>query len=276
MITETLLQAGRVTRYLPWLRGLELVRRVYAKTIPRPDGWTMRIEDFDGDLKLEVDPREFMGITLWHKPEIRERRERDLFCAAIRPGSVVLDVGANIGIYSLLAAKRGARVFAFEADPKNAARLRHHVALNGFDSRVTIHEMAALDGEGSVNIYRNPNNCGGSSCFRGEDGTQVPAGTIDSLNLPPVEMCKMDIEGSESRALMGMRETIVRSPRFKLCIEYNPTVGDGSALMHLLHATFRQVRIIGGRVLETGETPEKFCDLYFSDRLPQFNWNLAA
>ena len=61
------------------------------------------------------------------------------------PDSVVLDVGANIGIYTLLAAKRGARVIAIEADPRNVEKLRHHVHLNGFDDRVTILPIAVGD-----------------------------------------------------------------------------------------------------------------------------------
>ena len=47
-------------------------------------------------------------------------------------------MGANIGIYTLLAAKRGARVFAIEADPKTVEMLRRNIHLNGFDHRVTV------------------------------------------------------------------------------------------------------------------------------------------
>ena len=79
----------------------------------------------------------------------------------------MLDVGANIGIYTLLAAKRGARVFAIEADPRNVEKLRHHVHLNGFDDRVTILPIAVGDKEGTVTIYRFPGNWGHSNLFEG-------------------------------------------------------------------------------------------------------------
>lgn len=275
VITESLLQAGRVTRHLPWLRGLELVRRGYQRVLDRPSGWTMRIEDFDGDLKLDVDPREFIGVTLWHKPELFEKDERSLFCSSISPGSVVLDVGANIGMYSLLAARRGATVFAVEADPNNAARLKHHIALNNFGDRISVSEFAALDREGSITIYRNPNNCGGSSCYAGTNGTEIPARPIDDLNLPPIDICKMDIEGAETRALLGMRATLRRSPGMKLLVEFNPKVGHCHMLIRLLHAAFGQVDIIGGPTLRSGESPTRFCDLACSQLKAGFDWSFA-
>lgn len=275
MLTERILRAGRATRHLPWLRGLEIVRRGYQVLIQRPDNWRLRIDDLDGDLKLDVDPREYIGISLWHKPEIFEKGERDIFCGNIRPGTVALDVGANIGIYSLLGAKRGAQVFAIEADPRNAAQLRRHVEINGFESRVTIFEMAAADRPGMVRIYRNPINSGGSNCFDGCDPVDVPARTIDSLDLPPIAICKMDVEGAEARAILGMRHTITRSPDFKLCVEYNPTLslGDCSPLAEVLHAIFDYVQVIGGRRIEKGARPDQFCDLFCANVRPQVDWS---
>jgi FkbM family methyltransferase len=278
MVTETVLRAGRVTRYLPWLRGLEIVRRGYRKVIRRPDGWTLRIDDFDGDLKLDIDPRECVGITVWHKPDIFEKKERDIFCENIHPGTMALDIGANIGVYSLLGAKRGAHVFAIEADPSNAAKLRHHIELNGMEAGVTVFEMAASDKPGSVTIYRNPINSGGSNCFGGSQPVAVQARTIDSLDLPPIEICKMDVEGAEARAIVGMKETISRSPDFKLCVEYNPTlmVGDCSPLADVLHTIFESVHVIGGHKLPEGIRPKGFCDLFCTKVRRGIDWDRAA
>jgi FkbM family methyltransferase len=206
---SALLRCGRVTRFLPRF-PVNPAHRLYRRILnPRA---LYRISNFDGTLTLDVNMVDAVGATLWHVPHRFEKRERLLFCSAVKPGSSVLDVGANLGIYTLLAARRGARVFAIEADPQNAIMLKRHVNINGFGSQVTVYEMTALDQAGAVTLHRNPTNSGGSSLWTGGAQTaSVSAQTIDSLHLPPIDVCKMDIEGSELSALLGMRETLMRS-----------------------------------------------------------------
>lgn len=230
----------------------------------------LRVNDFDGDLRMDVDVRDTSGMNLWHRPMFFDKHERSLFCNAITPGSVVLDVGANIGIYTLLAAKRGARVFAIEADPRNVEMLRHHVHLNGFDRRVTILPIAVGEKEDMATIYRYPGNWGHSNLFEGVEPVQVQCRTIDSLDLPPIDVCKMDIEGSELRALRGMRETLSRSPRMKMLIEYAEGFGETAGLMEFVCAQFTPVyairyppfRAIGP--LSAMLKPPSFCNLWAS------------
>lgn len=181
----------RATRFLPRLRGVGRVlepARLLSRPFHRPG--VHRINDFDGDLSLDVDTRELIGAALWFTPQIYEWRERELFCSAIRPGAVVLDVGANLGIYTLLAAKRGAYVFAIEADPQNAAMLRWNVVLNRFDKAVRVYELGASDHEHTAGIRRNPANSGGSTLV---DGDLIPCRAIDSLDLPPVDVARSHV-----------------------------------------------------------------------------------
>src|SRR5258708_17185301 len=142
---------------------------------------------------------EAMGVILWNIPRRFEPKEREVFCDAIEPGCTILDVGANIGIYTLLAAKRGSRVFAIEADPLNVARLRHHLDLNGLNRQVTVIEVAAMDREGTFLMRRNPDNFGGSAI--GNGSTSVQGHTIDSLMLPPFDVFNMYIERESLNAL---------------------------------------------------------------------------
>ncbi len=259
---ESVLRLGRVTRHLPWLKGLGLVRSFYDAVLPFPKGQTFRVHDFDDDLTLDVDPRDIIGINVWHRPGLFEKEERKLFCSAIRPGSVVLDVGANIGIYTLLAAKRGARVFAIEADPTNATILRHHITSNGFADCVTVFEMAAMHEKQSTTLYRDPANSGHSNVFDGVTGISVLGNTIDSLDLPPIDVCKMDIEGAEVMALLGMTRTIDRSPNIRMLIEHCAQFGHTTDLMNLLRSHFATICVAGKGELRSTEKPPSFCNLW--------------
>jgi FkbM family methyltransferase len=253
---------SRATRHLPCMLGLSPLLDFYRRHLPLDSFY--RISDFDGDLLLEVTPTETIGVNLWHAPNIYEKAERKLFCSALKPSSTVLDIGANIGIYTLLAAKRGGRVFAIEADPENARKLRQNVKLNGFDGRVTVYEIAASDCERTLALYRNPANSGGTSVR--DNGLQpfmVPAGTIDSLPLPPIDICKMDIEGAEQSALLGMHNTLARSPDMQLLIEYNQ-LSDQRALLELLRQTFRHISVSGKGELATDAAPPMDCYLWCS------------
>ena len=109
------LRAGRLSKYSPSWRGVNALSRLYRKIIP--EDLFFRVDDIDQDLIFDVNLRSNMGLYLWHYPRLFEKEQRELFCASITPGCTVLDVGANIGFYTLLAAKRGAQVFAIEADP---------------------------------------------------------------------------------------------------------------------------------------------------------------
>jgi FkbM family methyltransferase len=253
---------SRATRNLPYMVGLSPLLDFYRRHLP-PDSF-YRISDFDGDLLLEVTPAETIGVNLWHAPNIYEKAERKLFCSALKPSSTVLDIGANIGIYTLLAAKRGAQVFAIEADPENARMLRQNVKLNGFGGRVTVYEIAASDSERMLALYRNPANSGGTSIRNnGLPSFKVPACTIDSLQLPSLDICKMDIEGAERSALVGMHNTVARSPNMKLLIEYNQ-LSDSTALLALLRKTFKNISVSGKRELAAHEIPPVDCHLWCS------------
>jgi len=214
--------------------------------------------------------RETGGMNVWHRPEFFDKNQRKLFCDAIKPGSTVLDVGANVGIYTLLAAKRGARVFAIEADPKTVEILRRNVHVNGFDDRVTVFPIAVGEQEGTVTLFRFAENRGHSNLFEGTDPVLVPCRTIDSLDLPPIDVCKMDIEGSELPALKGMEATIRRSPRMKLLIEYAEALGASAELREFIDGRFAPVYAIRQpphapiRLLSPEKKAPPFCDLWAS------------
>src|SRR5258708_7373683 len=237
------LRLGRVTRLTSSWKGYHRLKRLYRRVLPAD--LTVRIANFDRDLTLDVNLWHETGFCLWHYPELYEKEAREVFCSAIRPGCTVLDVGANIGFYTLLAAKRGAQVFAIEADPFNAAMLRHHVKINNLSERVTVFEIAATDAAKTIPLYRHPFNLGESNIVaKGQHSGMIEGRTIDSLELPPINICKMDIEGAELMALHGMKQTMDRSPQMKLFVEYAQHLGAGEELLEFLRANFSSVQAI--------------------------------
>ncbi len=122
----------------------------------------------------------------------------------LRPGAVFYDVGANVGFYSLLAAKKGCRVFAFEPSPRNILMLKQHIALNHLN--IEAIEAAVADRDGNAVFDAGPNSSMGA--LRDSGGLQVKVVSLDSLELPPPDFVKIDIEGGEYSALMGATRVI--------------------------------------------------------------------
>ncbi len=115
------------------------------------------------------------------------------------PGTV-LDLGANVGAFTVLAAKAGAkRVIAVEPHPENRARLAHHVKLNGVDDRIEIVDAAVTDVDGGrVTMVGNG---GGAHCDETGD-VEVDTIRLDTLlqRYGPITLCKIDVEGGEFQA----------------------------------------------------------------------------
>lgn len=131
---------------------------------------------------------------------------------SLQPGMVVVDIGANIGYYTLLAASRVGRsgkVIAFEPSAHNCALLQKSVEANGFHS-VQVYPFAVAEAEGIVGFEMDDSN---GSISRGDPTScsqQVRAVALDTFlkDEPCVDVVKIDIEGAEGRALAGMRGLI--------------------------------------------------------------------
>jgi FkbM family methyltransferase len=143
------------------------------------------------------------------------------------PGAVFVDVGANIGFFSLRAAARvgvGGHVHAVEASARNADLLRRSVAENGFGN-VTVHHVAASDRAGELAVISNPLDTNSRVSAATADGERTRAVRLDDLlggGLERLDLVKVDVEGYEVAALEGFRGTLARL-RPPLVVEVNPT-----------------------------------------------------
>jgi FkbM family methyltransferase len=186
---------------------------------------TVRVDGFDITASLEH--RHYLQAL--RRGEI-ESLMANLFANVIRPGMVVLDIGAFVGWYTLLAARQvgdDGKVYAFEPDPRNYELLSENLRLNQFDSRVIRLPMAVSDKAGIQRFYLHGGDQSRSSLIPSSGGDKSTTATSIVLDdIRPklkVDVIKMDIEGGEVNALRGMRETLTSADRtVKLFIECNP------------------------------------------------------
>lgn len=159
-----------------------------------------------------------------------ENLTRKLFEEHLKPDMVVVDGGAHIGYYSLLAAKRmqdKGQIFAFEPDPYNFSALMANIRRNQYISIMPIPK-ALSNKRGYVTFYQSFGTIGSSLFFRNgisDRLIQVESTTLDSelegRALVDI-LIKLDIEGSEPLALQGMGKVIEKSRSITLFMELNP------------------------------------------------------
>ncbi|MFP4120923.1 FkbM family methyltransferase [Coleofasciculus sp.] len=135
-----------------------------------------------------------------------------IFEKIITPGSVVFDLGAHVGFYTLLASVlvgSNGKVFAFEPIPKNLFYLKQHLSLNGI-TNVTAIEAAVSDCSGVVSFEES------SSSFQGhissQGNLQVKTVSLDDLiskgEIPTPDYLKIDVEGAEMQVFSGAKSLL--------------------------------------------------------------------
>jgi FkbM family methyltransferase len=161
----------------------------------------------------------------------------------LRPGDVVVDGGANLGGFSLVAASivgRQGAVHSIEAAPGTAAELRRSVAANP-RCAIHVHQAALAEAPGELEFTTFEAGHGGASLAPQPGGTvvRVPATTLDALTEPleRVDLVKLDVEGAELRALRGARRLLAEHKPL-LVLEFEPAhlerSGDSPAALEAL------------------------------------------
>jgi FkbM family methyltransferase len=146
-----------------------------------------------------------------------ERNERDLIALHVRPGMVVVDVGANIGFHTLNLAASVApsgRVYAIEPDPRSFRLLSRAVA--SAPASVRLRQAAAMNHANPVTLYVSAVNRGDHRVVPTPDERRqqiVPAVILDELLAGEhrVDFVKIDVQGAEVRVLDGLRQTLARN-----------------------------------------------------------------
>ncbi len=157
-----------------------------------------------------------------------ERETSILFQKIAKDGMNILDVGANIGYYTLIGSRLvgvSGRIHAFEPESKAYEYLSRNVSTNKCPNVVLVGK-AVSDRQGPASFIRNkPEEGFISNSSPSSRGITVQAISLDAYfseeGWPPVDIIKMDIEGGEHSALRGMKELSQRNPELKLIMEFN-------------------------------------------------------
>jgi FkbM family methyltransferase len=175
-----------------------------------------------------------------------ERENQDLFLEHVRSGSVVFDIGANAGFFTLLASRLAGpsgRVVAFEPFPAALSYLRRHVALNDAEN-VRVVAAAVSDEPGTARFHTHDNMTMGRLSDSGEICVDVVR--LDDLwlagKIPPPDFMKIDVEGEELRVLRGAKR-ILGERRPTLVLATHGSATDEACRWLLANAGYRLERL---------------------------------
>jgi len=160
---------------------------------------------------------------------VYEPFETNIFKKQIKKGNIVLDIGANIGYYTLIAAKlvgKDGKVFAFEPDPNNFLLLKKNVKLNNYQN-VTLVNKAISDKSKNIKLYLSKNNFGDHRIYKSSENRESI--NIKCIRLDDyfkkinqrVDIIKMDIQGAEWAAIKGMQSLLRKNPNIKIIMEFS-------------------------------------------------------
>jgi FkbM family methyltransferase len=220
-----------VTTRLPSMRGPGILARIARETYcrkPRPEV----VVDVQGNV-MRLDPNECVDSGILISPQLFDWREIKFLKSNLAPNGTFLDIGANIGFYSIILARHmGAKgkAFAFEADPSTFEILKENIELNPL-LNINAINYGVSDLPEKLMFYRNtPGNRGGNSLIqKNPDAKKVEVmckpllDILGEYGIDRVDAAKIDIEGMEYRVLKAFFNDAPESLFPKaLVLEYQP------------------------------------------------------
>jgi len=218
------------------------------------------------------------GLSLWDTPRgqywVRTggedvlaynlaEQDRRIYLAGsviVKPGDIVLDCGANVGVFTKVALAAGAKqVIAIEPSPDNVACLRRTFANEITAGRVIVYPKGVWDKDDILVLHVDPRNSARDSfVMEWKEATvtvNAPLTTIDQLvselKLSRVDFIKMDIEGAEKRALAGAHGTLANyKPELAIATEHFSD--DGEAIPLAVQRLASQYQVECGPCVDLG------------------------
>ncbi len=190
---------------------------------------TLAIPDFPFALQLQTHGEQELISQILIRDKLWEAFETRLVIEHLNQGDVFIDVGANIGYYSVIASKlvgSQGTVFSFEPEKLNFFLLEKNIALNALNN-VQLFNAGLGNQSGSIDFYISPDNRGDHRAFdhsnnRKKISVDIVAGD-EILQKQTVDFIKIDTQGYELEILQGLSNTITRNQQhLKMIIEFWP------------------------------------------------------
>ncbi|MBY0266928.1 MAG: FkbM family methyltransferase [Burkholderiales bacterium] len=193
-------------------------------------------------------------MTRWRVDSIYTKEPWTLeWIATFKPGEIVVDCGANVGMYTIwAAATRRTRVYAFEPEAQNYALLNRNIQINGLKDLVKAYCIGLSDAAGLFDLHMADLRVGGSCHSVGEalDFEHKPLNAVftqgcyastldafvDSGAIPVPNHIKIDVDGFEPKVIAGARKTLARPEMKSLLIETNQNLGDHMEMVFELNS----------------------------------------
>jgi len=183
-----------------------------------------------GGHRMRVDPDDTVVSVRLRESGWFEPYETRLVQRLISPGDTVVDIGANIGYYTLQFARlvgNAGHVYAFEPDPRNFELLQENVWQNGYRN-VTLVRAAVADRSGTARLFLNPDNRGDHRIYDGAADRQ--AIDVDAVALDDYfadhegrfDLVKIDVQGAEAAVFGGMRGILAAGRVGRVLSEFWP------------------------------------------------------
>jgi FkbM family methyltransferase len=210
---------------MPWLR--RYTGRLGLGRFVAPESTREQIR-VDGDVTIELDLSVPFFRYLYFHHDLSSAPEILLLRRLLTPADMVVDVGAHIGYFALVAAKYSGHVHAFEASPTTCAYLLRNLELNpNLAARITSHVVGLSSCSATLPLYR-PTAQPDTASLKPLDGPEhiverVTVDTLDNcLSDATVSFLKIDVEGAECDVLEGARGTIQDHRPLVLCEVFEP------------------------------------------------------
>lgn len=214
-------------------RGTMRLARLLHNPDRRQQDWIETVLEYDSGMSIFVSTASYIEWSIFFFGSYETDTVR-LIKNVFRPNFVAIDVGANVGVFTLIMAAhaREGRVIAIEPHPDVFARLARNIDLNRLQN-VTLRQCALSDASGAQTLFSfapGAANQGASSFYAGNvagGGPQlsVAVTTLDEIMSSPgapnrLDFVKIDTEGNEARVLLGARQSL-RKYRPQVLFEYD-------------------------------------------------------
>ncbi|MDP2946996.1 MAG: FkbM family methyltransferase [Nanoarchaeota archaeon] len=220
--------------------------------------------------KMFLDSEDSLRLSL---SGVYEPFETETIKDIVKKGDIVMDIGANIGYYTLLLARfvgdKG-KVIAFEPDPDNFVLLKKNVEINGYKNVILVQKAVSNKTE-KIKLYLHKNDKKQHSIYDSSNSRksiEVESIRLDNYIDEEIDFIKIDVEGAEGEITQGMDNLLKGNKKIKIITEFSPcsleksSVGPKEFLELLLGHNFKLYEISEQKKELKQTNPAKLLGVY--------------